>query len=239
MGWQIIDAVAAAHGLQVGPPTVGQTTGGTHVSGSNHYAGLARDYGRGSDAVGISRLFAPAAKAYPQVVTESYGIDGVGISHGSPFQPKNHTGDHTHVSVGAGVTLAQLESAVTAAAKGGPLPPSPEAPDSGAGAGATAGGAKVSESGLKRFFLILGGAGLMAWGLAVVGIDLGALRAVKGAARGVVKRTPVGRVATVVAGPAPAAAVAPVARTAARAAAPASSAAGRALGPWVKPNMGR
>jgi len=187
MGWPILDAVAAAHGLTVGSPTLGQTNGGKHANGSHHYTGNARDYGRTSDAAGISRLFAPVAKAHPDIIPELFGIDGVGFDSGKPYQAGGHTGDHTHVAIGYGVTVERLEAAIRGA---------PGAPASTEGAANvnSSGPSKVkgiSEGGLKRFLLITGGAGLTLWGLALVGLDLGAVRAIA-------KRTPVGKVASLV-----------------------------------------
>lgn len=112
MSWQVLDELARRHGLQVGAPTVGQTVGGTHVNGSWHYLGLARDYGRTSDPVGISKLFAPLARSRPDLIPELFGYDGVGFDNGKPYQAAGHTGDHTHVAVRAGVTVDQLESAL-------------------------------------------------------------------------------------------------------------------------------
>ena len=57
--WETIDSYLKAKGLRVGTPSPGQTIHGTHASKhghfSNHYYGLAHDYGSESDAAGIAR----------------------------------------------------------------------------------------------------------------------------------------------------------------------------------------
>lgn len=112
MGWSVLDDYAKAKGLRVGAPSPGQTLGGTHANGSNHYKGLARDYGRESDAAGIERLFAPLAAGKNPPIIELYGIGGTSLKDGSALSPEpaGHAGDHTHVAIRAGVTLADLMS---------------------------------------------------------------------------------------------------------------------------------
>lgn len=113
MGWPVLDDYAKAKGVRVGAPSPGQTVGGTHAAGSLHYAGLARDYGRESDAAGVERLLAPLARGKNPPIIELYGIGGTSLKDGKAVSPEpaGHAGDHTHAAVRAGVSLADLMGA--------------------------------------------------------------------------------------------------------------------------------
>lgn len=110
MGWSTLDDYAKAKGVRIGAPSPGQTLGGTHASGSYHYAGLARDYGRESDAAGVERLFAPLASGKNPPIVELFGIGGTSLKDGKALSPEpaGHVGNHTHVAIRAGVSLADL-----------------------------------------------------------------------------------------------------------------------------------
>lgn len=167
MTWEILDAFVDEAGIRRGPPTLGQTTGGSHTGGSFHYRRQARDYGlNDSDANAISRLFAPIAKAHPDLIPEMFGADGVGFDNGAPYQSPGHTGHHTHVAIGSGVTLEQLRAA------GGGLDLAGAVPI----AASTSSTAGISEAGFRRFLLVVAGAGLVLWGTVLLGLDLGAVR---------------------------------------------------------------
>lgn len=168
--YEVLEAFVAARGIRFG-------TGSTlrpEDSDSFHADGRARDFGlANSDADAISRLFNPIAMDHPELIPEVFGSDGVGTDLGQPYQAPGHTGDHTHVAIAAGVTLDQLQAAYT----GGPVLPSPVTPGTpapGSGGGSKGGG--ISDAGLKRFLLLVGGAGLVVWGLVLLGLDMGAVR---------------------------------------------------------------
>lgn len=112
MGWSTLDAYARAKGVRIGAPSPGQTLGGNHTNGSNHYLGLARDYGRESDAAAVERLFAPLATGRNPPIIELYGIGGTSLKDGKALSPEpaGHLGDHTHVAIRSGVSLADLMS---------------------------------------------------------------------------------------------------------------------------------
>jgi len=113
--WETIEAFVAAAGIRFGPGS--RTRPGDP---GFHGRGQARDFGlKNSDAHAVSRLFAPIARAYPRLVPEMFGSDGVGYDEGKVYQEPGHTGDHTHVAIGAGVTLEQLQAAHARAPKVG------------------------------------------------------------------------------------------------------------------------
>ncbi len=102
--WPSIDAYLRAAGLRVGPPTMGQTTGGRHVSGSLHYDDRARDYGRTSDYVAIARFLTPIALDPSGPIEELFG-PGVSIKNGRRIpQVSGHDG-HTHVGLKRGRSM--------------------------------------------------------------------------------------------------------------------------------------
>ncbi|MCA1569721.1 MAG: hypothetical protein LC798_05250 [Chloroflexi bacterium] len=133
-----------------------------------HGRGQARDFGnRGAgnspaSANAISALFVPIARAHPALVPEVFGHDGVGVDEGKTYQAGGHTGDHTHVAIGAGVTVEQLEAASAGMMVGagvGPMIPVSETLD-------------LAGGWLRRLLMVLAGALLMGWGLGLLGIDL-------------------------------------------------------------------
>lgn len=118
MGWQQIDAYLTSKGVRIGPPTLGQTTGGTHASGSYHYVGLARDYGASnSDSLGVFNTLAPLATGKNPPIIELYGSDGRGFKNGQPVDGAKYDpasvaplSRHTHVAIAAGATLSNQGS---------------------------------------------------------------------------------------------------------------------------------
>lgn len=104
--WDDVDRFLVGLGLKVGAPTVGSTTGGSHVDGSLHYGGLGRDYGsRQSDAAGITRALEPLARQGPNGPVEElfYAPLGIFIDNGKSFTPDaklraDHQ-DHVHVGI--------------------------------------------------------------------------------------------------------------------------------------------
>jgi hypothetical protein len=107
--WRNIDRFLAAHGVKIGPPTLGQTTGGAHKPNSFHYQGLARDYGRSSsDLPRILEVLRPWAIGPDRVLEELFGL-ALYIDAGRIFAPAkglwaSHQ-DHVHVALRAGRTL--------------------------------------------------------------------------------------------------------------------------------------
>lgn len=110
IAWETIDLYLKARGVRVGAPTPSQTTAGTHVPTSYHYRGLARDYGRTSDAAAIARLLLPlAVMPFSPIVELFYTPLGIFVKNGVRFTPseklsRDHV-DHVHVSVKPGIDL--------------------------------------------------------------------------------------------------------------------------------------
>lgn len=111
-GWESIDAALMALGIRFGAPTAGQTTGGSHVAGSEHYDGRARDYGSAdSDPAAIATALLPYATGPDAPIDELiYSPLGIFMDKGQPFTPtdeerQQHYG-HAHVGVAPGVDLA-------------------------------------------------------------------------------------------------------------------------------------
>jgi len=105
--WEVLEAFVSAAGIRFGD-------GSRYRAGDPGFHGRnrARDFGlSNSDAHAISRLFAPIARANPELIPEMFGSDGVGYDEGRVYQAPGHTGDHTHVAIGLGVTLEQLQAA--------------------------------------------------------------------------------------------------------------------------------
>jgi hypothetical protein len=100
--WQSIDRyLTTVRGIKVGEPTPGQTTSGRHVSGSLHYQGRARDYGRTSNYVGVAQALIHIAEDPAGPIEELFG-PGVSIDNGRrvPKVPGHET--HTHVGLKKG-----------------------------------------------------------------------------------------------------------------------------------------
>lgn len=105
--WQEIDRYIRAHGIRVGAPTVGQTTGGGHSPGSYHYKGLARDYGTldGSEPHRIARLLNPLARNPEGPLYELYfALTDTWWKNGQRMSAASIGGhrDHCHVSLKIG-----------------------------------------------------------------------------------------------------------------------------------------
>lgn len=112
MGWQIIDEYLKSRGIKIGPPRESQTTGGVHSPRSNHFRGLARDYGdMDSDCGAVLDALLP----HKHLLLELYYAPR-GMWH--PSNVGGHT-DHVHVAVRADVT--SLGGAVRASS-GPPFP---------------------------------------------------------------------------------------------------------------------
>lgn len=111
-GWEGIDQAVTMLGLRMGAPTVGQTTGGSHVSNSEHYQGRARDYGNAaSDDSGIAKAMVAYATGANAPVDELFHQPtGNFWKNGSRITPSQALSDqhrdHCHVGVRAGVALA-------------------------------------------------------------------------------------------------------------------------------------
>ena len=109
--WQSIDSYLTAHGVHIGAPTLGQTVGGVHTSGSTHYAGRARDYGdANSDTGAVSVTLAPLAQGPNAPIEELFdGAHDVWFDNGQAFEPtkalRNAHLDHVHVALKPGVSL--------------------------------------------------------------------------------------------------------------------------------------
>jgi murein L,D-transpeptidase YcbB/YkuD len=97
VGWQVIDNYLKGLGIKIGPPRENQTTGGVHSKTSNHYKGLARDYG---DADSDCGAVLDALLPKKHLLLELY------YAPRNCWHPGNvggHT-DHVHVAVRADVT---------------------------------------------------------------------------------------------------------------------------------------
>jgi hypothetical protein len=113
-GWQSIDAAVQCLGLKMGAPTTGQTTGGGHVTDSEHYQGRARDFGSAdSDPAAIAQALLPYAQGPGAPIDELfYSPLGIFYKNGSAISPdpsllQEHY-DHVHVGVGSTVDLGSL-----------------------------------------------------------------------------------------------------------------------------------
>lgn len=171
-GWNDLDAFLSARGIRYGAPTLGQTTGGTHVDGSYHYLGLARDYGSSnSDMPAIIQAFRPYAVPGGPVV-ELFG-PGVSIKNGAAIPQVAGHGDHVHVAIRAGATLGQAPPASSAPASsggggGGPLSAITAPLTALAGLSSAA----VNPATWRRLGLVLAGSTLVALGAVILKRDL-------------------------------------------------------------------
>jgi hypothetical protein len=107
--WRLIDQYLSGRRIRIGPPTVGQTTGGRHTSTSYHYAGQARDYGRSnSDLRGILAALLPHATGPAAPIVELFGLD-VYCKNGRRITPsaglRDSHQDHVHVALRPGGAL--------------------------------------------------------------------------------------------------------------------------------------
>jgi hypothetical protein len=109
--WELIDQLLERAGVRIGAPTPGQTTGGTHVNGSFHYEGRARDYGRStSDVRAITQALLPYATGDGAPIVELFdSTSGVFMDNGVAIKPSEELRqghyDHVHVALRAGATL--------------------------------------------------------------------------------------------------------------------------------------
>ncbi|MCU1449339.1 MAG: hypothetical protein JWP02_1509 [Acidimicrobiales bacterium] len=123
-GWESIDAALQLLGLKVGPPTPGQTTGGGHVSNSEHYQGRARDYGTAdSDAAGIAQALLPYAQGPDAPVDELFFSplnifykNGQAITPDDALRQEHYS--HVHVGIRANLDLAAFIGAAKGALGG-------------------------------------------------------------------------------------------------------------------------
>ena len=114
-GWRALDVVVSAAGLRHNNPPAKDQAYRPGKVGSWHGrdGGHARDYGMiEADAFAIAALLRPLAIHRPDLIPELFGADGIGTDEGSPYQPENHTDDHTHVAIRQGVTAGDLLAAL-------------------------------------------------------------------------------------------------------------------------------
>jgi hypothetical protein len=118
-GVQGIEDAVRKLGIKFGPPTIGQTTGGKHSSGSSHYAGLAVDFGDAtSDSGAIAKALEKYAKGKNAPISELiYSKMNIGYKNGSNVGEAGYGArtwadhmDHVHVAVREGVNLADVVS---------------------------------------------------------------------------------------------------------------------------------
>jgi len=112
--WESIDKFLIDRGLKIGAPTFAQTTGGNHPAQkgvSNHYFGVARDYGsRDSDMWRIARSLEFIALMPHGPITELFcSCANIFIKDGQRFQPSEELYrahlTHCHVALKAGRRL--------------------------------------------------------------------------------------------------------------------------------------
>jgi GH25 family lysozyme M1 (1,4-beta-N-acetylmuramidase) len=110
--WRDIDAFLHAKGVRIGAPTSCQTDGGPfpncgHVKGSNHYIGLARDYGdANSDCRAVVAALEPYA-ASGVLIELFYAPTNTWWKNGARLSASAVGGhlDHAHVAIGANASL--------------------------------------------------------------------------------------------------------------------------------------
>ncbi|WP_321478152.1 peptidoglycan-binding domain-containing protein [uncultured Paludibaculum sp.] len=104
--WKEIDDYLRAHGVRIGPPTTGQTTGGGHATNSYHYIGTARDYGLyDSDAAAVACCLHPVARMRGTAIAELFfGPLNIWYVNGSRVPGSSIGGhmDHCHVALAPG-----------------------------------------------------------------------------------------------------------------------------------------
>lgn len=119
--WQEIDQYLRAHGVRIGPPTVGQTTGGSHAPNSYHYHGTARDYGLyDSDAAAVAKCLHPIARMRGTAIAELFfGPLNIWYVRGSRVSASDIGGhmDHCHVALMPGRHLPRKQASQAAAHK--------------------------------------------------------------------------------------------------------------------------
>jgi hypothetical protein len=128
-GWPSIDAALSALGLTFGAPTTGQTTGGSHAPGSEHYQGRARDYGdANSDVKAVATALLPYAQGPNAPIDELFFAPlNIFYKTGQAITPddalrQGHY-NHVHVGIRPGVDLAAaIGGGATATTVGSKIP---------------------------------------------------------------------------------------------------------------------
>lgn len=134
-GWRALDGLLAARLVRFAPPHAampggdpnGQTTGGTHASGSYHYAGTARDYGTSDcDGPAIEHELVALALGAGAPVVELFGPGGF-YRKGAHYSPSSELRaahqNHWHAALRPGITLDHLLDL-----EGAPMPDPPPPP---------------------------------------------------------------------------------------------------------------
>lgn len=183
--WESIDRALALLGLRYGPPSLGQTVGGTHVAGSEHYAGRARDYGTSdSDAGAIAQALVPYATGPDAVVDELFfSPAGIFYDKGQAFTPSAELRQghysHVHVGVRPGGDLAAAVSGGVSSPAGRARRPDTKLVETGISGGGEWGG--VFDLARRAAFTVA----FVGAGLAMVGVGIhrtvGNKRPLKGA----------------------------------------------------------
>lgn len=119
--WKEIDDYLRAHGVRIGPPTTGQTTGGGHSTNSYHYVGTARDYGLyDSDAAAVARCLHPIARMRRSPLAELFfGPLNIWYVDGNRVPGSSIGGhmDHCHAALAPGRHMPKSHSTPAAAHK--------------------------------------------------------------------------------------------------------------------------
>ncbi|MGJ5819191.1 peptidoglycan-binding domain-containing protein [Paludibaculum fermentans] len=119
--WKEIDDYLRAHGVRIGPPTTGQTTGGGHAANSYHYAGTARDYGLyDSDAAAVARCLHPIARMRRSPLAELFfGPLNIWYVNGNRVPGSSIGGhmDHCHAALVPGHHMPKNQATPAAAHK--------------------------------------------------------------------------------------------------------------------------
>lgn len=181
-GWNDIDAYLVARGVRIGPPTIGQTTGGTHTTArSFHYSGMARDYGRDSDRLAIVAALAPLAQGAGAPIRELfYAPTNTFFDEGRPFTPstKLREGHQTHVHAAIrpdaelGAAPAGTPAGTGPVAVSAPEAPVPVSePTTPLEGGAAVAGALMRADTWKRAGMVAGGVVLVALALVFLARD--------------------------------------------------------------------
>lgn len=125
-GWDDLDAFLVRQGVRINQPSLGATTGGGHITGSLHYAGVGRDYGRGSDHDAIVAALLPYAQGPNYTVQELFYRDTL-WAKGVQLTPANsksyarirrdHQG-HVHAALRPGLPRFPPDQGATPVAAG-------------------------------------------------------------------------------------------------------------------------
>jgi hypothetical protein len=114
--WESIDAYLRSVGVPVGAPTLEGTTGGSHVEGSLHPLGRARDYGDAlNDCWRIYNALVPHAQGPNWILEELFwDPSGTGWKRGDNNGPEGGHSDHVHAGIGEGKVLPTIEGGTPA-----------------------------------------------------------------------------------------------------------------------------